>query len=146
DWQDPALRVHFQADVPFQYSALLFVPAQRPFDLFYPNVERGPRLYARRVLLGEHAKDLLPEWLRFVRGVVDSEDIQLNVSREMVQKTPVVRKIRDGLVKRVLKDLGKLADEADAAPDAKSGAGEAPTAAERYHGIWRNFGVLLKEG
>ena len=83
-----------------QYSALLFVPSERPHDLFQPEADRGPRLYARRVLITEHARDLLPDWLRFLRGVVDSEDIPLNVSREMVQKTPVVRKIRDALVKK----------------------------------------------
>ncbi|MBA2321889.1 MAG: molecular chaperone HtpG [Deltaproteobacteria bacterium] len=130
DWQDPALRVHLAVDSPIQYHALLFVPAARPYDLFHPEAPRGPRLYARRVLIEEHARELLPDWLRFVRGVVDSEDIPLNVSREMVQKTPVVRKIREALVKRVLRDLGKLA-ESDAV---------------KFDGVWKEFGVLLKEG
>jgi molecular chaperone HtpG len=130
DWQEPALRVHLSVDSPIQYHALLFVPAGRPYDLFHPDAPRGPRLYARRVLIEEHARELLPDWLRFVRGVVDSEDIPLNVSREMVQKTPVVRKIREALVKRVLKDLAKLAE----------------TDAAKYDAVWKEFGVLLKEG
>lgn len=136
DWQDPARRIHVSVDSPIQYQALLFVPASRPWDLFYPDGAKGPKLYARRVLIEEHAKELLPDWLRFVRGVVDSEDVPLNVSREMVQKTAVVRKIREALTKRVLKELGDWAAE-EAPADA-----EAPS----FAGFWRNFGVLLKEG
>ncbi len=131
DWQDPALRVHLKVDSPLQYSAMLFVPSARPFDLFMPEAPRGPRLYAKRILIEEHARDLLPEWLRFVRGVVDSEDIQLNVSREMVQKTPVMRKIKDALTKRILKDLGRFAETNEDSA---------------YDGVWREFGALLKEG
>jgi molecular chaperone HtpG len=130
DWQDPALTVHLLVDSPIQYSAMLFVPAGRPHDLFTPEADRGPRLYARRVMITEHARDLLPEWLRFVRGVVDSEDIPLNVSREMLQRTPVLRKIRDALTKRIIKELGKLA-KSDAV---------------KFAEVWRSFGLLLKEG
>jgi molecular chaperone HtpG len=135
DWRDPAFKIHISVDSPIQYHALLFIPKERPYDLFDPRVERGPRLYARRVMITEHATDLLPDWLRFVRGVVDSEDIPLNVSREMIQKTPVVRKIRENLTKRVLKDLGKLAED-----HGKEGA------TTDWPGIWREFGFLLKEG
>ncbi len=140
DWNDPAIRIHLSVDSPIQYSALLFVPGKRPHDLFQPEAARGPRMYARRVLIEEHARDLLPDWLRFVRGVVDSEDIPLNVSREMVQKTQVVRKIREALVKRILRDLGKLADERQPAAEGE----EKP--APKYPGVWNDFGVLLKEG
>jgi len=139
DWQDPARRIHVSVDSPLQYSALLFVPRSRPWDLFYPDATKGPKLYARRVLIEDHAKEVLPDWLRFVRGVVDSEDIPLNVSREMVQKTPIVRKIKEALTKRVLKDLAEWADEVppeDAPPD------DAPT----YTSFWRELGMLLKEG
>ncbi|MCA9490332.1 MAG: molecular chaperone HtpG, partial [Myxococcales bacterium] len=136
DWQDPARRVHLQVDSPLQISAMLFVPRARPWDLFQPDAAKGPKLYARRVLIDDHAKELLPDWLRFLRGVVDSEDIPLNVSREMVQKTAVVRKIRDLLVKRVLKDLGEWSSQ-ETPEDS-----EAPT----YEEFWKNFGVLLKEG
>ena len=131
DWRDPALKIHLKVDSPLQYSAMLFVPAARPFDLFFPDAKRGPRLYAKRILIEEHAGDLLPDWLRFVSGVVDSEDIQLNVSREMVQKTPVMRKIKDALTKRILKDLGNFAEKNED---------------EAYDEVWREFGALLKEG
>jgi molecular chaperone HtpG len=138
DWQDPARRIHVSVDSPIQYSALLFVPRDRPWDLFHPDAAKGPKLYARRVLIDDHAKEILPDWLRFVRGVVDSEDIALNVSREMVQKTPIVRKIREALSKRILKELGEWGDE----PAPAEGAQDAAT----YAGFWHNFGVLLKEG
>lgn len=140
DWRDPALKVHLSVDSPFQYQALLFIPSERPFDLFNPEAPRGPRLYAKRVLIEEHARELLPDWLRFVRGVVDSEDISLNVSREMVQKTAVVQKIRRALTKRILKDLTKFSKrEVEPTP-------EGETAPATYLDVWRQFGALLKEG
>jgi molecular chaperone HtpG len=142
-WRDPARRTHVSVDSPIQYSALLFVPRSRPWDLFYPDATKGPKLYARRVLIEDHAKEVLPDWLRFVRGVVDSEDIPLNVSREMVQKTPIVRKIKEALTKRVLKDLGEWAEEE--VPETEGGDGE-DSAAVSYAAFWREFGVLLKEG
>ena len=135
DWRDPALVIHAAADSPIQFNALLFVPTEAPWDLYHPEVPRGPRLYARRVLIGEHARDLLPDWLRFLRGVVSSEDIALNVSREIIQKTPAVQKIRKALTKRVLKDL-------DACAHAAVEEGKEPV----YPGIWREFGAVLKEG
>lgn len=149
DWQDPARRIHVSVDSPMQYHAMLFVPQTRPFDLFYQDGTKGPRLYARRVLIEEHARDLLPDWLRFVRGVVDSEDIPLNVSREMVQKTAVVRKISDALTKRVLKDLGRwAAEDPEAAPvvETDDEGAETPPEPPTYDQFWRNFGMLLKEG
>lgn len=140
DFQDPSFRVHVSVDSPIQYNALLFVPQERPYDLFQPEVERGPRLYAKRVLIEEHARGLLPDWLRFVRGVVDSEDIPLNVSREMVQKTPVIRKIRDALTRRVLKRLAEFAKAEVPEPTE-----DEETAAPTYEKFWANFGVCLKE-
>ncbi len=135
DFEKPVARVHLSVDSPLQYSALLFVPRRRPYDLFNPEADRGPRLYARRVLIAEHAKELLPDWLRFVKGVVDSADIPLNVSREMVQKTPAVRAMKDAIVKRLLKELGRVAD-------AERVEGEE----HAYDVFWESFGVLLKEG
>jgi molecular chaperone HtpG len=149
DWRDPAFRVHLKVDSPLQYSALLFVPSDRPYDLFNPEAPRGPRLYAKRVLIEEHARELLPDWLRFVRGVVDSADISLNVSREMVQKTAVVQKIKKALTKRILKDLGKFAKKAPEEPEVVEEDGEdalPPMPKATYDDVWRNFGALLKEG
>jgi molecular chaperone HtpG len=145
DWEDPAMRLHFTVESPLQIAAMLFVPANRPYDLFHPEADKGPRLYVRRVLIDEHAKDLLPDWLRFVRGVVDSEDIPLNVSREMVQKTPAVRQIRTTLTRRLLKELRKFAERP--APEAAAEGDEAAAPAEHpYQRVWQSFGVLLKEG
>ena len=133
DWTDPAHCIHTSVDSPIQYHAMLFIPGMRPFDLFTPGVDRGPRLYAKRVMIMEHAPDLLPDWLRFVKGVVDSEDIPLNISREVAQRSPALRKIAKTLTSRLLKDLGRIkADEE---------SGE-----NGYDDIWRNYGVLLKEG
>lgn len=149
DWRDPAFRTHLSVDSPLQYSALLFVPAERPYDLFNPEAPRGPRLYAKRVLIEEHARELLPDWLRFVRGVVDSADISLNVSREMVQKTPVVQKIKKALTKRILKDLAKFANRPPEEPEAPAEGEEdalPPMPKATYEDVWRNFGALLKEG
>ncbi|MBT3218953.1 MAG: molecular chaperone HtpG, partial [Proteobacteria bacterium] len=153
DHAEPAARVHLAVDSPIQYHALLFVPSERPYDLFQPEVPRGPRLYAQRVLIEEHAKELLPDWLRFLRGVVDSEDISLNVSREMVQKTPVVRKIREGLVKRILKELNRLAsaepeevEQVEEVDEAEEAEPKSKTDYERYRSIWDAFGACLKEG
>ena len=152
DWSDPARRIHVSVDSPLQYSALLFVPRNRPYDLFHADARRGPKLYARRVLIEENAQGVLPEWLRFVRGVVDSEDIPLNVSREMVQKTPVVRKIGEALTKRILKDLNRWAEapEPEPEPEPEPAEGEEPALPPpppaTYDDFWRNFGMLLKEG
>lgn len=146
DWRDPALRIHYKVDTPLQYSAMLFIPRDRPFDLFNPEASKGPKLYARRVLIDEHAADLLPDWLRFVRGVVDSQDIQLNVSREMVQKTPVVRKIKDQLTKRILKELKRFADRDPETMEPAEGEDAPNEPPATYDEIWRAFGVLLKEG
>ncbi len=140
DWRDPIYRLHTSADMPIQYHAMLFIPEERPYDLYFPDSSAGVRLYARRVLIMEAAEDILPKWLRFVRGVVDSEDIQLNLSREMVQRTPVVQKIRKALINKLLKDLARLPDR----PHDEEDEGSSPE--ERYERIWQNFGMLLKEG
>ena len=151
DWKDPAFKVHMSVDSPIQYRALLFVPAQRPYDLFYPDMKKGPRLYVRRVLIDEHAEGMLPDWLRFVRGVVDSEDIPLNVSREMIQKTAVVQKIRKQLTKRILKQLSRFANRPPEEPEEIEASEEGdealpPAPKPTYTDVWNNFGVLLKEG
>ncbi len=147
DWRDPALRIHTSVDSPLQYHALLFVPSERPYDLFNPEAPRGPRLYAKRVLIEEHARELLPDWLRFVRGVVDSADISLNVSREMVQKTAVVQRIKRALTKRILKELNRFAERpVEDAPEAAEGEEDAAPPKATYDDVWRQFGALLKEG
>jgi molecular chaperone HtpG len=125
----PLLTIHWSIDAPVQFHALLYVPAKAPLDLF--NRERkGPRLYAKRVLIMEDCEKLTPPWLRFLRGVVDSEDLSLNVSREMLQDNKTLGQIEQQIVKQVLKSLKELA-ESDG---------------EKYLTFWRELGRVLKEG
>ena len=109
---------------------LLFVPSQKPFDLFDPERKSRLKLYVRRVFITDEGTELLPAYLRFVRGIVDSEDLPLNISREMLQSNPMVARIRQQLTRRVLTELGKKASEAP----------------EEYAKFWDNFGAVLKEG
>ena len=112
------------------YTNLLFIPSARPFDLFEPERRHRVKLYVKRVFITDQAEALLPSYLRFLRGIVDSEDLALNISRESIQHDPKIARIRSGLVKRVLAELKKKADkEADA-----------------YAAFWLNFGAVLKEG
>ncbi len=129
-FDEPWLTLHFRAEGVIEYSGLLFVPTSRPFDLFNPDRKSALKLYVKRVFITDDAPELVPAWLRFLRGVVDSEDLPLNLSREMLQRNPVLRRIRDGLVRRVLGEL-KTKAEADR---------------EGYQTFWEAFGPVLKEG
>jgi molecular chaperone HtpG len=129
-FDDPWLTLHFRAEGKIEYTALVFVPATKPFDLFHPDRKHTLKLYVRRVFITDDCADVLPAWLRFLRGIVDSEDLPLSLSREMLQHNPLLAKIRAGLVKRV---LGELEKKADKAPD-------------DYAKFWDNFGAVLKEG
>ncbi len=127
---EPWLTLHWRAEGKLEYRCLLFVPKAPPFDLFTP--ERKPRLklYVKRVFITEECEELIPPYLRFVRGVVDSEDLPLNISREMLQNNPILGKIRAGIVKRVVSELQKRS------------AGEP----DPYLEFWSTFGAVLKEG
>jgi molecular chaperone HtpG len=127
---DPWATLHFHAEGVIDYRALLFVPSTRPFDLFQPERESRVKLYVKRVYITDHETGLVPPWLRFVRGIVDSEDLPLNVSREMLQDNPVTAKIRAAIVKRLLGELEKKAKDD----------------AEAFAAFWGNFGAVLKEG
>ena len=128
-FDEPWLTVHYRAEGMIEYTALLFVPTGQPFDLFLPERKHHLKLYVRRVFITDEAEGLVPSWLRFLRGVVDSEDLPLNVSREMLQSSPMITKIRSGLTKRVLQELEKRAED---------------TAA--YAIFWKAFGAVVKEG
>jgi molecular chaperone HtpG len=128
-FDEPALTLHYKVEGRQSYAVLLFVPSTPPFDLGDPARKGRVKLYVRRVYITDDA-ELLPAYLRFVRGVVDSEDLPLNLSREMLQNNPQVRQIRSGLVGRVLSEL-----ESTATKDA-----------EAYGKIWETFGSILKEG
>lgn len=129
-FDDPWMTLHFKAEGVIEYSGLLYIPTERPFDLFHPDRMSKIKLYVKRVFITEECEDLIPSWLRFLRGVIDSEDLPLNISREMLQNNPVLGKIRAGVVKRVLADLGKKAEKE----------------AEAYNEFWDKFGLVLKEG
>ncbi len=125
----PRLTIHYKAEGRQSYAVLLFVPTERPFDIYDPERRGRVKLYVRRVYITDDA-ELLPTWLRFVRGVVDSEDVPLNISREMLQNNPLVAQIRKALTGRVLNEL-----QAFASRDA-----------EGYAAFWETFGAILKEG
>ena len=127
---DPWHTIHLHAEGRIEYTALLFVPDSRPFDLFDPIRRHRVRLYVRRVFITDECEGLIPPYLRFMRGVVDSSDLALNVSRETLQHDPILAKIRTGLVKRVFSELEKRAKKTP----------------EEYASFWENFGAVLKEG
>ncbi len=132
-WDEPATRIHASVEGRLSYTTLLFVPSEKPLDLFERD-RRGVSLYVRRVFIMDDCKHLLPEWLRFVKGVVDSDDLPLNVSREILQQQASVEQLRKQLTKRVIDHLLKLAqstDEADKAAWAKVDAA---------------FGTVIREG
>ena len=128
-FDEPAMTLHYKAEGRQAYAVLLFAPSSRPFDLFDPDRKGRVKLYVRRVYISDDA-ELLPPYLRFVRGVIDSEDLPLNISREMLQKNPQVAQIRKAVTGRVIGELETLAAK-DAAAFAK---------------VWEAFGSVLKEG
>jgi len=125
----PLCWIHQSVDAPVQYQALLYIPNTVPFDLFQKD-RHALRLYAKRVLIMEKCETLSPIYLRFLRGVVDSEDISLNVSREMLQENRTLKTIEQNIVKQVLKELKRMSEDEP----------------EKYLGFWKNFGKVLKEG
>jgi molecular chaperone HtpG len=128
-FDEPALTLHYRAEGLHEYTVLAFVPETKPFDLFDPDRAGRMKLYVRRVFITDEAQ-ILPRYLRFVRGLVDSNDLPLNVSREMIQESPVLAAIQKGVSNRILSELDKLS-----ASDT-----------ERYLKLWDNFGPVLKEG
>jgi len=109
DWQNPLKRIQAKIEGTLEYRLLLYVPLAAPFDLFRRDAHHGVQLYVRRVFIMDDCKVLLPEYLRFVRGVVDSEDLSLNVSREMLQQDRQIQRMRKGIVNKVLDSLNRCA-------------------------------------
>ncbi|MDA8017593.1 MAG: molecular chaperone HtpG [Thermoanaerobaculia bacterium] len=130
DWTEPLDKILLHAEGRIEYRALLFLPSKAPFDLFYRDSQHGLRLYVKRVMIKERFEELLPLYLRFVKGVVDSADLPLNVSREMVQQDRHITQMRKWLTKKVLDHLA-LVQKTDE---------------EKYQTFWREFGKVLKEG
>ena len=130
DWRDPLETIRVQAEGTFEYQALLFIPSQAPLDLFMRERKRGVQLYVKRVFIMDHCAELMPEYLRFVKGVVDAQDLSLNVSREILQRDRHIQLMRRHLVKKVLSTVKTMmTDKADS-----------------YATFWREFGRAVKEG
>lgn len=130
DWNDPLKTIHFKAEGTFEYEALLFIPSHAPFDLFMREAKRGTQLYVKRVFIMDDCEELMPEYLRFVKGVVDAQDLSLNVSREILQQDRQIQQMRRRLVKKVLSTVKEImADEP-----------------EKYTTFWREYGRVMKEG
>jgi len=130
DWTDPLEVIHMKGEGTFEYEALLFIPSRAPLDLFTRDARRGVQLYVKRVFIMDDCAELLPNYLRFVRGVVDTHDLSLNISREILQQDRRIQLVRRRLVKKVLASVRAL-QENDA---------------ERYRTLWKEFGAALKEG
>ena len=129
-FDEPLLTSHWKAEGTMEYSALLYVPLMRPWDLYDPGRQNNVKLYVRRVLISDNLDGLMYPWMRFMRGVIDSEDLPLNISRESLQFNPVLQKIRSSVTRRILSDLEKLSRED------KPG----------FLAFWGQFGPAIKEG
>jgi len=129
-FDDPWMTLHNSVEGVLSYTNLLFIPSTQPFDLFHPDRKAQVKLYVKRVFITDDCEGLMPPYLRFMRGIVDSEDLPLNISREMFQHNPQLTKIRSGLSKRIMGELKKKANKKP----------------EEYADFWNNFGAVLKEG
>ena len=125
----PAITIHYRAEGKVEYNALLFVPSMKPFDLFHPDRQTRVKLYVRKVFICEQGLDIIPRYLRFVYGVIDSSDLPLNISRETLQDSHILHKITEGITKKIINELKNLAKNAD-----------------EYEKLWKNFGSVIKEG
>lgn len=129
NFDDPWMTLHFKAEGSLEYTGLLFIPTKAPYDLFQPDRLTGIKLYVNKVFISDKVEGLMPMYLRFVKGVIDSADLPLNISREMLQHNALIAKIRQGVVSRLFKELKKKAENAD-----------------DYEIFWQAFGVAFKEG
>ena len=129
-FDDPLMTSHWRAEGKIEYTALLYMPTLRPMDLYDPNRSHAVKLYVKRVFISDNCDGLVYPWLRFMRGVIDSEDLPLNISRETLQDNPLIAKIRNNVTKRVLSDLDKLSQDEP----------------EKFNAFWGQFGPVIKEG
>ncbi|MBP5215702.1 MAG: molecular chaperone HtpG [Alphaproteobacteria bacterium] len=129
NFDTPWLRLHFKAEGSIEYTGLLYIPSEAPYDLFQPDRQQSLKLYVNRVFISDKVEDLMPAYLRFVKGIIDSADLPLNISREMLQQNALIAKIKNGTVGRILKELKKRSEDYD-----------------DYMKFWKIFGIAFKEG
>ena len=130
DPEPPAITIHNRVEGRMEYISLFYIPSKAPFDLWDREQRHGIKLYVRRIFIADDAKKLMPNYLRFVRGLIDSADLPLNVSREFLQQNKEIEKIRNASVRKVLVELGKIASKDE----------------EKYNSLWKEYGRVLKEG
>ena len=129
NFDTPWMRLHFKAEGSIEYTGLLYIPSEAPYDLFQPDRQQSLKLYVNRVFISDKVEDLMPAYLRFVKGIIDSADLPLNISREMLQHNALIAKIKNGTVGRILKELKKRSEDYD-----------------DYMKFWKIFGIAFKEG
>ena len=129
NFDEPWMTLHFKAEGNIEYTGLVYIPSEAPYDLFQPDKKNGLKLYVNKVFISDKVEELMPNYFRFVRGVVDSADLPLNISREMLQHNLLIEKIKHGLISRILKELKKRTKDY-----------------EDYMKFWKNFGIVFKEG
>ncbi len=130
NFDEPLKTIHYNAEGVISYKALVYFPTNQPMDLFNADRKNKIKLYVQKVFITDECEDIIPNWLRFIPGVVDSQDISLNISREMLQNNPIITKIRKGLTNKILSEIENLANK------------EKP----KFETFWNNFGTVLKEG
>ena len=130
NFDDPLKIVHYNAEGVINYKALLYVPTNQPMDLFHSDRKNKIKLYVQKVFITDECDEIIPSWLRFIPGVVDSQDISLNISREMLQNNPVIEKIKKGITNKILNEFSTLAIKEKV----------------KYLSFWKNFGAVIKEG
>ena len=129
-YDDPLKTIHFKAEGVVNYTALLFLPKSQPQDLYHPDRKNKLKLYVNKVFISDKLESLIPAWLRFIPGVVDTEDLSLNISREILQNNAVINKISNAITKRILKEISELKKKKP----------------EEFLSFWKNFGPVIKEG
>ena len=130
NFDDPLKTIHYDAEGIINYKALLYFPTNQPMDLFQQDRKNKIKLYVQKIFITDDCEDIIPNWLRFVPGIIDSEDISLNISREMLQNNPVIKKIKNGITNKILNELKDIANKEK----------------EAYLNFWKNFGAVIKEG
>lgn len=129
DNSEPLSYIHNKVEGSLEYTTLFYIPSKAPFDLFRVDYKSGVKLYVKRVFITDDDKELLPSYLRFVKGVIDSEDLPLNVSREILQQNKILANIRSASVKKILSEIERLSKDE-----------------KNYHKFYEPFGKVLKEG